>query len=436
MGESDQTDSQIQGSENDGVSDLRSTMIRNLTAFWIFGMCNNYPYVIMLSAAYDILGQAKIQPTLAPVTTPETFPFQNLTNGTHPENPYDCNPTSTALVLLCDIIPSICIKLLSPWFAEFIPYDARILICIFASSCSFLLVALSETISLRLLGIGIASFGAGFGEFTFLSLCAFYNKNVVSTFSSGTGAAGFFGALCYAGLIAAGLSPSTTVLVMLVVPCILALSYFLLLVKVPTVHRCDWGRRLTHYSALTSSSEAEDESLQHLKVREKLAVIKSSLYLIIPLMIVYIAEYVINQGLFELLFFPGAWLSHEAQYRWYQVVYQLGVFISRSSVNILFIEKTWIMAVLQVVNLIFIVMQLLYFFIPSIFIIFAIILYEGLLGGSAYVCTFYILRTRVSTTNRKEFALGAASVSDSLGIATAAIISFPVHKAFCSRSVK
>lgn len=28
---------------------------RNLIAFWILGLCNNYGYVVMLSAAHDIL---------------------------------------------------------------------------------------------------------------------------------------------------------------------------------------------------------------------------------------------------------------------------------------------------------------------------------------------------------------------------------------------
>lgn len=28
---------------------------RDLTAFWMLGMCNNYGYVVMLSAAHDII---------------------------------------------------------------------------------------------------------------------------------------------------------------------------------------------------------------------------------------------------------------------------------------------------------------------------------------------------------------------------------------------
>lgn len=94
----------------------------------------------------------------------------------------------------------------------------------------------------------------------------------------------------------------------------------------------------------------------------------------IPLGLVYFFEYLINQGLvsflhdilyiwflihvirinrldcfqFELVYFEKIWLTHAEQYRWYQVIYQLGVFISRTSVNIFPIEKIWILTILQV----------------------------------------------------------------------------------------
>lgn len=44
------------------------------------------------------------------------------------------------------------------------------------------------------------------------------------------------------------------------------------------------------------------------------------------------------------------WLTHAEQYRWLQVDYQIGVFVSRSSVNLVAINKIWIMAVLQVTS--------------------------------------------------------------------------------------
>ncbi|GIY20718.1 battenin [Caerostris extrusa] len=37
------------------IPEEKKGRIRNLIGFWLLGLCNNYPYVIMLSAAFDIL---------------------------------------------------------------------------------------------------------------------------------------------------------------------------------------------------------------------------------------------------------------------------------------------------------------------------------------------------------------------------------------------
>lgn len=36
---------------------------RCLISFWIFGLCNNYGYVVMLTAAADIIGETGVNPT-------------------------------------------------------------------------------------------------------------------------------------------------------------------------------------------------------------------------------------------------------------------------------------------------------------------------------------------------------------------------------------
>jgi len=69
---------------------------------------------------------------------------------------------------------------------------------------------------------------------------------------------------------------------------------------------------------------------------------------IVPLATVYLCEYFINQGLLELIYFKDIWLNHHSQYRWLQVDYQLGVFLSRSSVNFYPIHSIWLLAFLQV----------------------------------------------------------------------------------------
>jgi len=54
-------------------------------------------------------------------------------------------------------------------------------------------------------------------------------RNVVSTWSSGTGGSGLFGALSFAALTTAGLSARKTVLLMLVIPALMAITFFFVL---------------------------------------------------------------------------------------------------------------------------------------------------------------------------------------------------------------
>jgi battenin len=56
----------------------------------------------------------------------------------------------------------------------------------------------------------------------------------------------------------------------------------------------------------------------------------------IPLGVTYFAQYLISQGLSEFSVFDcdhGFGLDVKSQYRWYQVLSQLGIFITRSSAS-------------------------------------------------------------------------------------------------------
>ena len=65
-------------------------------------------------------------------------------------------------------------------------------------------------------------------EYVFCNACLLY-RNVVSTWSSGTGGSGLFGALSFAALTTAGLSARKTVLLMLVIPGLMAITFFFIL---------------------------------------------------------------------------------------------------------------------------------------------------------------------------------------------------------------
>ncbi|XP_039620912.1 battenin-like isoform X4 [Polypterus senegalus] len=151
----------------------RVTKWRNLTGFWILGLCNNFAYVIMLSAAHDILskqeaGSNSTRPTPAPI------PTQNSSNSSR----YDCNSLSTAAVLLADILPTLLIKLTAPFYIHLIPYGFRVLICIFTAAASFLIVSFSTGVWMSLFGVVFASISSGLGELSFLSLTAFFQRLV------------------------------------------------------------------------------------------------------------------------------------------------------------------------------------------------------------------------------------------------------------------
>ena len=378
---------------------------RDLTAYWMLGLCNNYGYVVMLSAAHDIISQFQ---------TDETPADGSTSNGTGRQ----CHIVSTGAILLADILPSLFVKMIMPFFPLWV--NVRIALAVTLSASGFLLVGFADAEWMALLGVIITSASSGIGETTFLAYSSRYDKNVVSTWSSGTGGAGVVGSLSYATLRSLNVSPRDTMLIMLIFPVIEAASFWLLLRR-PV---------LLPVTCVDSTEEliSDDKPLEGFK--QKFLYIKQLYKYMIPLCLVYFFEYFINQGLFELVFFENTLLDKAAQYRWLNVDYQIGVFISRSSVNIFQLNRIWLMSVFQFINLIYFFTEVIWFYTPSLWITFAIVLWEGLLGGAAYVNTFYRMSKEISP-GKRQFAMAMVVQSDSYGIALAGFLSIPVHNAIC-----
>ena len=119
------------------------------------------------------------------------------------------------------------------------------------------------------------------------------------------------------------------------------------------------------------------------------------------------------------------------QYIFYQFLYQGGIFLSRSSVNLFQVRWLWAMALLQVANLVLLSLEARLQFIPSIYIVFVIVFFEGLLGGLTYVNAFWRIHQEVAT-ERREFAMGVVSLADSTGIFLAAVVGLFVNHALCT----
>nr|CAH8864998.1 unnamed protein product [Trichobilharzia regenti] len=177
---------------------------RNNIAFWCFGLGNNFSYVIMLSAAVDIIRKQE---------NPEIKSTSNVT-----ENRINCTQIGTGSVLLADILPSMLFKFIAPMFIQRLHFHFKIICAVLLAVNSFLMVSFSQSFFVSLLGIVSASLSSGIGDVSFLSMLAFFDKSCVSAWSSGTGAAGLIGSLVYVGLTAI-VTPETTLRIIIIVPC-------------------------------------------------------------------------------------------------------------------------------------------------------------------------------------------------------------------------
>ncbi|KAI4240722.1 MAG: hypothetical protein L6R40_004967 [Gallowayella cf. fulva] len=276
--------------------------IRVCTAFWLFGLINNVLYVIILSAALDLVG---------------------------PNVP-------KAVVLLADIIPSFVIKLCAPYFIHVIPYSLRTILFAVISTWGMLLTALAPpytdggSITMKMAGVVLASLSSGAGELSFLGLTHYYGPFSQAAWGSGTGAAGLIGAGAYSiATTSIGLSVKTSLLASSFLPIIMLLSFFLILPRGPLRrnHQVESHETITP-SEDETMSDREDQGLLADPLAGSTTSRKSSrsttsppswkrsftqnlrraqgliIPYILPLMLVYFAEYLINQSITPTLLFP------------------------------------------------------------------------------------------------------------------------------------
>lgn len=359
-------------------------------SFWIFGLINNVLYVVILSAAVDLVG-----------------PF-----------------VPKATVLLADVLPSFTMKLSAPFFIHFIPYNTRIVMLIFLSVIGMLLVTFGA-IGWKIFGIILASISSGLGELTFLQLTHFFEETSLQGWSSGTGGAGLIGSGVFL-LLTTVLKIDVKLSLLMFTLCPLGFLYYF---RLP---------RTSSYSPLqsieltTQPSELKTHITHTLERLRPLCVPFMG-----PLFTVYLAEYLINQSIAPTLLFPiesTPFHKYRDMYVTYGTLYQLGVFISRSSASFVRIRKLYVPSILQWVNVVVLLLQSILYFIPNIYIIMMIVFYEGLLGGASYVNTFMLVLETISDDER-EFSLGATSLSDSGGIVVAALLGMWIEPSLCHYQV-
>ncbi|AAW44170.1 basic amino acid transporter, putative [Cryptococcus deneoformans JEC21] len=411
---------------------------RLFAAFMIFGLLNNVLYVIILSAALDLVSA----------------------------------DTPKGVVALFNIFPALITKVVWPLLSNGkIRYTRRVGFCTICSWFGIITIALSSSLSPRLLGISLASLSSGMGELTFLQLTTTLpteatSKTALGAWSSGTGFAGVAGAGIWWLLRGLGVKGGLGLSSFL--PLFFPITYKYILPPFSHLEASSDSspyQRLPMSSSLSNNNNFRPPAIlisvpsseyvpQHtpllssgfidrdrdrnrdgeeltdgdkrlmgmrasrLTTQEKMKLLRPLVVrYMLPLCAVYVEEYVINSGVAPTLVFPlptyglWSWLfkSPRDYYPFWSLTYQTFVFLSRSSLSLGLppIPKRLLPlpAIIQflVLSLLFLQAKTFFFSSPaytppadgdggvdrSITIVFLLICLEGLCGGSGYVNTFY-----------------------------------------------
>lgn len=136
----------------------------------------------------------------------------------------------------------------------------------------------------------------------FSSFSLVYFRRVITAWSSGTGSAGPVGSLLYAGITLIGISPRDTVRIMLIVPAIQAITFWILL-RAPSSQPTDGDTNHVKNIAIielnnnTAENVLPDIETKLSGVKAKLKFIPKLTGFIAPLVIVFIFEYICVSGL-------------------------------------------------------------------------------------------------------------------------------------------
>ncbi|THV05698.1 batten's disease protein Cln3 [Dendrothele bispora CBS 962.96] len=450
---------------NDDITDKGSLVIENPAllrrlgiSFFLFGLINNVLYVIILSAALD----------LVPPSTPK------------------------GIIAFCNIAPALVAKVGWPYILKGkIRYAKRIAGCCALSVLGMLVVAFFDSLFARLLGISLASFSSGLGELTFLQLSTTYAPPSVAGhgigyFASGTGAAGLVGAFIWWEV--RGLGVRVGVGISSILPFVIPLTYFFLLPQStsflysplsPSATRDYDGDSITTlpYTPLATHEDEigeEEGSLLAgpktgvaLSMNDKLRIVRPLLTkYMLPLFCVYLFEYTINQGIAPTLLYPvpspdNNWLlskiihSIRDYYPLWQLVYQTTVFFSRSSISLgvppLPTSFLPLPSIVQGFILVALATESSMGFFgdemegASITLVFLLISLEGICGGLAYVNAFYHINQErpnpesvhdmERVKQEKEFKIGSIGFADSSGILFASLLAVPTEISLCKAQV-
>ena len=104
--------------------------------------------------------------------------------------------------------------------------------------------------------------------------------------------------------------------------------------------------------------------------------------------------------------------------------YQIGVFISRSSLQYIKIKRVTVLSILQAINFVFLFLNTKYMFCQTLWVLCPLLIWVGLMGGASYVNVMHgILELDTLEKTEREAALVLSLMFNDTGVLSAAIFS-------------
>jgi battenin len=376
-------------------------------AFWLAGILNNGTYVIMNAGAKSI------------------------------------DPSAVGLVYVCNVLPAFLAQLTGPYWYHYLSYRTRMKLVAACMCASFCLVAYGQvqgSLYVQFAGIAITSFQSGFGEASFLAFSSFYpnSRLVLTGWSSGTGMAGIVGYAWVATfMFGFKLSFAWTLIIGNLFPLAYLLTTFWFL-PWPVIERDTTAAggqgTAERYNALEENGGAAvagsinkdddavnlSEAATVMTANERLRQTLKLWKYMVPLVVVYFAEYATQSGTWAAIGFPITSKTARKQFYTYaNWAYQCGVFVSRSSglVCKADLKTIWFLPLTQIALFFFFWFDAYYMFWYDWSLI-APAFCVGLVGGAVYVGAFALIAEEVPP-ELKEFSMSVAIIADSIGILAA-----------------
>lgn len=332
--------------------------------------------------------------------------------------------------------------------------------------CGLLGVAFAPNFWIALVAIVLGGCSSSFGESLTLGFLNKYNKESVNAWSSGTGMAGLLGAILYIALscIADGtiinqlggiqyfdpqsasyaetLKHINRFVYLGTIPVVLIywFAYFVVLTGPTDPNAKDKeekpllrGEKSVQDISVSASNNSNDsvQFIRESSLRRIIRCFKITFWLSLNLCLVYIFEYTARGFAAKARPAEEYYISElhcPELFASLQLCYQAGVFVSRSSVQLIQIKRVEIFTILQFINMILWIFQAWWKFLPVYFLP-VFMIYVGVLGGGSYVNIFYLLRTDSKyPTKDRELCINVSSLWITLGILLGTSLPLPLFQ--------